>query len=74
MFLVVLKYCKMKKQADSKKSFSVDLHHVHYLHMGNAAIHKPFSDKKGIHCVGDKFDYVVAWQVPDKKRDIIIAK
>lgn len=64
----------MKTQDDSIKTSTVNLHHVHYLRTGNTTMHKPFASQKGIHCVGDKFGYVVDWQVSEKKREQILAK
>ncbi len=48
--------------------------HVHYLRTGNSIEHRPCTDKKGIHCEGDKFGYVVDWQVSEKKQKIVFAK
>ena len=43
------------------------VHSVHYLHTGNTSIYKPYADHKGIHCSGDRFGYIVDWQITEKK-------
>lgn len=50
------------------------VHHVEYRKIGDTMTHKPFPNKKGIHCEGDKFGYIVDWQISEKKKDIIFAK
>ena len=50
---------------------------VHSPHAGNTmihGIHKPCADKKGIHCTGDKFGYVVDWQISEKKHEAFLIK
>jgi hypothetical protein len=58
----------MKSRIDSTpSSFMNHEHPVHYLHMGSTILHQPYADKKGIHCAGDKFGYIVDWQITEKK-------
>lgn len=48
-----------------------DLKHlppIHYLHHANTT-YKPYSDDKGIHCAGDRFGYIVDWEITEKKSD-----
>jgi|GEM_PF-6311089 len=42
-------------------------HSIRYLHFGNTTLYKPYADNKGIHCAGDRFGYIVDWQIPEKK-------
>lgn len=44
-------------------------HHVHYLHMKTEITHKPSRDNKGIHCTGDKFQYIVDWQIANRRKE-----
>ena len=50
------------------------LHRVHYLKTDNKRLYKPFTDKKGLHCEGDRFGYVVDWQISEKKRDTVLVR
>ncbi len=58
----------MKKQTDpiTVSTFG-RVHSIHYLHSGNTSVYKPYSDNKGIHCSGDRFSYVVDWQITEKR-------
>jgi hypothetical protein len=44
-------------------------HSIHYLRIGNTALYKPYTDNKGIHCAGDRFGYIVDWQITEQKGD-----
>lgn len=44
------------------------VHRLHYLRIGTKINYTPCRDDKGIHCTGDKFDYIVPWQIDDKKK------
>jgi hypothetical protein len=33
---------------------------------GNTALYRPRLDQKGIRCEGNRFDYIVPWQVNEK--------
>jgi len=56
-----------EKNRNRGKPFPYKVHGIHYLHTGNTC-YSPCREKDGIHCTGDKFDYIVAWQVPKKTR------
>jgi len=56
----------------TREPVPMEMHHVNYLHAGNGARYTPSRDTMGIHCTGDKFDYIVAWQVDNtEKVDVI---
>lgn len=66
---------KMKKQSDPiPASYRDRVHAMHYLHMGNTTLHKPYADKNGIHCAGDRFGYIVDWQLTEKKSEHLHAR
>lgn len=59
----------MKRLIDSLPCSNLDnALSIHYLHIGNTTLHKPYADKKGIHCAGDSFGYIVDWQITEKKK------
>jgi hypothetical protein len=61
-------FFEMKRQIDfPAASYPDHAHSVHYLHSGNTSLYKPYADHKGIHCAGDRFGYVVEWQITEKK-------
>ncbi len=65
----------MKPITSSRRTTYIpNLHHIHYLRTGNSSLHKPSEDNKGLHCTGDRFGYIVDWQVSEKKREIIMPK
>ena len=58
----------MKQQNEPTQNYVPDhAHSIHYLHFGNTALYKPYTDNRGIHCAGDRFGYIVDWQIPEKK-------
>ncbi|MEN6453813.1 MAG: hypothetical protein ABFD10_06100 [Prolixibacteraceae bacterium] len=60
----------MKQQIEPiPASYPAHVHSIHYLRVGNTALYKPYADMKGIHCAGDRFGYIVDWQVTEKKGD-----
>ena len=50
------------------------VHRVHYSKTDNNQLYQPCTDKKGIHCEGNQFGYVVDWQITEKKREAILVK
>ncbi|WP_372776834.1 hypothetical protein [Mangrovibacterium sp.] len=52
----------------TKISEALKKYHVHYLHMKTDITHKPCRDSNGIHCTGDKFQYIVDWQIANRKK------
>lgn len=60
----------MKRQIEPiPTSYPAYIHSIHYLRGGNTSVYKPYADVKGIHCSGDRFGYIVDWQVSEKKGD-----
>jgi len=54
----------MKTQLQPKKRSWLDhLDHVRYFTSKGNEPHKPLHEKNGIYCTGDKFNYIVDWQV-----------
>ncbi|WP_163714673.1 hypothetical protein [Mangrovibacterium lignilyticum] len=43
-------------------------HRVHYLHMQTNNLYKPCRDNKGIHCTGNKLEYIVDWEITTKEK------
>jgi len=46
--------------------------HVHkpsYLRSKKTTVYEPSMDKKGIHCEGERFDYIVDWEISVKKEE-----
>lgn len=57
----------MKTQLYSKKRSWLDqLDHVRYFTSKGSEPHHPLHEKNGIHCAGEKFNYIVDWQVNEK--------
>jgi len=56
----------------TKDPVPLKVHHVNYLRMGNNASHTPCKGAKGIHCTGDKFDFIVDWQVNKQKKATVV--
>ena len=52
-----------------KKNVSSNLNRVHYLHFGDTSPHRPCPHPNGIHCEGEKFGYIVDWEVPAVKKE-----
>lgn len=60
----------MKRQIEPiPTSYRDHMHPIHYLHTGNTRLHKPYADKNGIHCAGDRFGYIVDWEITEKKSE-----
>ncbi len=57
-------FTKTKNQG---KPIPCKAHGIHFLHTGNAS-YSPCKHEKGIHCSGDRFDYIVEWQVQKEIR------
>jgi len=58
----------MKKKLQAEKNTWIEkFHHVRHFSTDETTQHKPLADKKGIHCEGNRFDYIVEWQVDEKK-------
>jgi len=65
----------MNKIAKTKSNpVPLKVHQVHYLRIGTKINYTPCIDLKGIRCTGDKFDYVVAWQIDEKKKNKDLAE
>lgn len=50
------------------------VHRVHYLKDDSQRLYKPCPDKKGLHCRGERFGYVVDWQISEKKQDTVLVR
>ncbi len=40
---------------------------IHQLGNRNKRLYRPCPDKKGLHCEGERFDFVVNWEVREKE-------
>ena len=64
----------MKARINSTKNDYFSRIHFSYPkyteNLSSHARHQPCTDKKGIHCTGDEFGYIVAWQISDKKNTV----
>ena len=63
----------MKKQI----AFSNNFHYEKQPHIPNSRtdsnrLYRPCADKKGLHCEGDQFGYVVDWEVTEKRGETIL--
>lgn len=47
------------------------VHHVHYLRIGTKKDYSPYIDAKGIHCTGDKIDYIVDWHINSGRKESV---
>ena len=45
------------------------IYHSNYYQSITNHTHRPCADKKGLHCEGDKFGYVVAWEIHENKNE-----
>ncbi len=58
----------MKSQVQTKKKVWIEkFQHVRYLKTQESTTRKPLADHNGIHCEGDRFGYVVEWQVEEQR-------
>lgn len=57
----------MKRETEQRKDAPGHVSTVHYLQTGDTALYKPYADQNGIHCTGDRFGYIVDWQVTERK-------
>lgn len=55
-------------QQPKKRSWLDHLDHVRYFTSKSSEPHHPMPEKNGIHCTGDKPNYIVDWQVGDKEQ------
>ena len=51
----------------NKARIPTKLHKPGYLRSRNRTLYVPSINQKGIHCEGDRFDYVVPWEITKKK-------
>ena len=65
----------MKTRIISKNNSRMeDIIHVDYRRTSSNRLYKPCTNKKGLHCEGDQFGYVVDWQITDKKRETVLVR
>ena len=65
----------MNKMAKTPKSpVPLKVQQVHYLRIGTKINYTPCKERNGIRCTGDKFDYIVAWQIDEKRRERDLAE
>ncbi|RKD91005.1 hypothetical protein [Mangrovibacterium diazotrophicum] len=55
------------KMQTKKKSWIDQFHHVRYFSANENKLNQLMANHNGIHCEGDKFEYIVDWQVGEKK-------
>jgi len=55
------------KMQTKKKSWTEQFHHVRHFSTNENKLNRLMADNDGIHCEGDKFEYIVDWQVSGKK-------
>lgn len=52
-----------------KTNIPDQMQHPAYLKTPSSNLYVPSINQKGIHCEGDRFDYVVPWEISEKKDD-----
>lgn len=62
----------IKAKNATRNPVPLKVHHVHYLRIGTKTSHRPCIDGKGIHCTGDKFNYVVDWHINSGKKETLV--
>jgi hypothetical protein len=55
-------------QHPKKRDWLDHLDHVRYFTSKGSEPYKPMHEKNGIHCTGDRFNYIVDWQVGEKEQ------
>ena len=60
--------------SEKKRPRMAKVHHEPFVKSTDSVLYKPCADKKGLHCEGDQFGYVVDWQISEKKRESILAE
>jgi len=57
---------KQKLQTE-KNAWIEEFHRIRHFSTDETSQHKPMAGKNGIRCEGNRFDYIVEWQVDKKK-------
>ena len=64
-----------------KVTFSNNLHpekeqHIPYSRSLKAGsrLYRPCADNKGLHCEGDRFGYVVEWEIMEEKSEVALIR
>ena len=48
--------------------------HIPNRRTGSNRLYRPCADKKGLHCEGDQFGYVVDWEITENRKEAMLAR
>jgi hypothetical protein len=73
--LFLLKTGQMKKHTIFPNKFRYEKEqHIPNPRTGSNQLYRPCADKKGLHCEGDQFGYVVDWEITENEEEAILVR